>query len=134
MSTYSGSTDPIELQALGGILRFASATELNTFIVDASTAIFGRRTRTVERSDMISDELKSFPSTVTEIPAEHLKDFLIAGVMAMTDIDNVINELQVAREYLQTEAERLWRANAHYASLAKAASDSAKSIADGMGN
>jgi hypothetical protein len=131
MSTCSGSTDLIELEALGGVLRFASATELNTFILDASTATFRRSTRAMESSGEISDELKSFPSIMTEIPAEHLNDFLIAGATAMTDIDNVINELQVARDYLQTEAERLWRANAHYASFAKAA---AKGIADGMGN
>jgi hypothetical protein len=74
----------------------------------------------MERSGKISDELKSFRSIVREIPAEHLNYFLIAGATAMTDIDNVINELQVARDYLQTETERLWRANACYVSLAKA--------------
>ncbi len=51
----------------------------------------------------------------------------------MTDIDNIINELQTARDYLQAEAEQLWRANSRYANLAKAASDSAKSLTDRMG-
>jgi hypothetical protein len=62
-----------------------------------------------------------------------LNDALVAGATAVTNIDNVINELQAARDYLEAEAEHLWRANARYAHLAKTASASAKSIAESMG-
>ena len=46
---------------------------------------------------------------------------------------NVINELQAARDYLEDEAERVCRANARYAHLAKTASASAKTISASMG-
>jgi hypothetical protein len=133
-SSFSEFTEPIELRALGGVLRFGSATELNIYIEDASTDILTRRIRTMARSNnQVTNEVKAPSSAVTEISAEHLNDVLIAGATAMTDIDNVISELQTARDYLQAEAERLWRANARYANLAKAASDSAQSITASMG-
>jgi hypothetical protein len=132
--SFSESTATVELNALGGVLRFGSATELSTFIEDASSATLTRRNRTMARNNnQIINELKAPPSAVTEIPAEHLNDVLVAGATAMTDIENVINELQAARDYLQAEAEHLWHANARYANLAKAASDSAKNIAASMG-
>jgi hypothetical protein len=133
-SSSSALTEPIELQVLGGVLRFGSATELEAYIEDASTDTRKRRICTMPRSDtLITDEVKPPSSTRTEIPAEHSNDALIAGATAMTDIDNIINELQTARDYLQAEAEQLWRANSRYANLAKAASDSAKSLTDRMG-
>jgi hypothetical protein len=77
--------------------------------------------------------VKAPSGNVTEIPAERLNDILVAGATAITDIDNVTNELQAARDYLEAETERVWRANARYAHLAKAASASAKSITESMG-
>jgi hypothetical protein len=133
-SSFSESTEPIELHALGGILRFATARERNTYVEDASTDTLMRGIRTMARNNnQIINAVKAPSSAVTETPAEHLNDVLVAGAAAMTDIDNVINELQAARDYLHAEAERLWHANACYANLANAASDSAKSITDSMG-
>jgi hypothetical protein len=133
-SSFSESTEPIELHALGGILRFGTAHERNTYVEDASTDTLTRRIRTMAHNNkQIINAVKAPSSAVTETPAAHLNDVLVAGATAMTDIENVINELQAARDYLQAEAERLWSANACYANLAKAASDSAKSIADSMG-
>jgi hypothetical protein len=133
-SSFTARTEPIELQALGGVLRFGSASELEIYIENASTDTGKRRIRTMRRSStLIIDEVKPTSSTRTETPAGHSNDAFIAGATAMTDIDNIINELQTPRDYLQAEAERLWRANARYANLAKAASDSAKSITDSMG-
>jgi hypothetical protein len=131
--SFSGFTEPIELHALGGVLRFGSATALNTYTEDASTDTLTRRSRTMARNNnQITAEIKAPSSAVTEIPAEHLNDVLIAGATALTDIENVINELQAARDYLQAEAERLWHANARYANLAKAASVSAKGVTASM--
>jgi hypothetical protein len=81
---------------LGGTLRFGSATELNTYVE-------------VERSNKETNDVKMPSDNVAEIPAERLNDLLVAGATAITDIDNVINELQAARDYLQAEAERVWR-------------------------
>ena len=48
------------------------------------------------------------------------------GESAITDIENMMSELRVARDYLQAEAERVMHANARYTHLAKTASASAR--------
>jgi hypothetical protein len=129
--SFSQSTATVELHALGGTLRFGTATERNTYVEGASTGTDTGRIHTMVRDDnQITSERSS---EVTETSAEHFDDVLIAGATALTDLDNVINDLHAARDYLQAETERLWHANARYANLARAASDSAKSIADSMG-
>jgi hypothetical protein len=87
----------------------------------------------VGRDNTQINDVKTPSSNVVEIPAGRLNDLLIAGATAITDIDNVINELQAARDYLEAEAERVWHANARYAHLAETASASVKSIAESMG-
>jgi hypothetical protein len=131
--SYSDTDESIELHMLGGTLRFGSATELNTYVEDNSANTPTQRIRMVERSNKETNDVKVPSDNVAEIPAERLNDLLIAGATAITDIDNVINELQAARDYLQAEAERVWRANARYAHLAQTASASAKKIAESMG-
>ena len=130
----SSDTDQsIELHMLGGTLRFGSAAALNTYVEDNLANTPTRRIRMLGRSDKQTNDIKAPSGNVTEIPAERLNDMLVAGATAITDIDNVINELQAARDYLEAEAERVWRANARYAHLAKTASASAKSITESMG-
>ena len=85
------------------------------------------------RRDKQINDVEAPLGNVAEMSAERLNDIHIAGATAVTDIDNVIKELQAARDYLQAETERVWRANARYADLAKTASASAKSIAENMG-
>ena len=85
------------------------------------------------RSNKQTDNVLALSDNVAQIPAEHFNDVLVAGAAAITNIDNVINELRAARDYLEAEAERVWRANARYAHLAKTASASAKSITESMG-
>lgn len=87
----------------------------------------------VGRNNTQINDVKAPSGNVVEIPLERLNDLLVAGATAITDIDNVINELQAARDYLEAETERVWRANARYAHLAKTASASAKSITENMG-
>ena len=140
--SYSDTDESVELHTLGGILRFSSTSELRNYIESTSASTPKGRIRMVGRSHrQIKDATKqpsdSCDGNVTgnaaELTAERLNDILIAGATAITDIDNMINELQAARDYLQTEAERVWRANARYAHLAQTASASAKSIAESMG-
>jgi hypothetical protein len=123
----------IELHILGGTLRFGSATELNTYVEDTSGNMPTRSIRMMERNNTQINDVKASSGNVVEIPAERLNDLLVAAATAITDIDNVINELQAARDYLEGETERVWRANARYAHLAKTASASAKSITENMG-
>ena len=52
------------------------------------------------------------------------------GMISITDIDNLVSELQDARDYLQSEGERIRAEVAHYAALAGAASASVKIIFD----
>src|SRR4051812_11277843 len=52
------------------------------------------------------------------------------GMTSITDIDNLVSELQEARDYLQSEGERVRAEVAHYAALAEAASTSVKIIFD----
>ena len=52
------------------------------------------------------------------------------GMTSITDIDNLVSELREARDYLQSEGERIRAEVAHYAALAGAASASVKIIFD----
>jgi hypothetical protein len=52
------------------------------------------------------------------------------GATSIADIDNLVSELQEAKDYLQSEGERIRTEVAHYAALAGAASASVKIIFD----
>ena len=52
------------------------------------------------------------------------------GMTSITDIDNLVIELQDARDYLRSEGERIRAEVAHYAALVGAASASVKIIFD----
>jgi hypothetical protein len=52
------------------------------------------------------------------------------GMTSIADIDNLVSELQEARDYLQSEGERIRAEVAHYAALAGAASASVRIIFD----
>ena len=54
------------------------------------------------------------------------------GLTSITDIDNLVSELQEARDYLQSEGQRIRAEVAHYAALAGAASASVKIIFDAL--
>ena len=56
---------------------------------------------------------------------------LMAGAASIADIDRLMDELQRARDFLQSEALR--KMNASYANLAQTASASAKIIAESLG-
>ena len=52
------------------------------------------------------------------------------GLTSITDIESLVSELQEAKNYLQSEGERIRAEVAHYAALAGAASASVKIIFD----
>lgn len=61
------------------------------------------------------------------------EDALLAGAASIADIDKLMAELQTARDFLQSEADRVRRMNARYAHLAQTASASVKVIAESLG-
>jgi len=70
---------------------------------------------------------------VLETPAENVNHLVqrVAGA-SMTEIDNVIIELQNVREILRKEGERVQREIGAYANLSQAAMASMKIIAESM--
>ena len=60
-------------------------------------------------------------------------DALMAGAASIADIDRLMDEVQRARDFLQSEGERLRKMNASYANLAQTTSASAKIIAESLG-
>jgi hypothetical protein len=65
--------------------------------------------------------------------AEPCDDPLEAGATSIADIEKLMEELQIARDYLQSEGERVRQLNARYAHSAQTASASVKIIAESMG-
>jgi hypothetical protein len=61
-------------------------------------------------------------------------DALMAGAASMADIDRLMDDLQIARDYLQSEGEKLQRMASSYAHLARTASASAKVITESLGS
>jgi hypothetical protein len=72
-------------------------------------------------------------AVAAELVEPPVDDALTAGAASIADIDRLMSELQTARDFLQSEAERVRRMNARYAHLAQTASASVKVIADSLG-
>ena len=73
------------------------------------------------------------PAKAAEPAAETCDDVLAVGATSIADIEKLMEELQTARDYLQSEGERLRQVNARYAHLAQTASASVKVIAESLG-
>jgi hypothetical protein len=68
-----------------------------------------------------------------KVASEHCADPLQAGEISIADINKLMGELQMARDYLQSEGERVRQIMARYAHLAETASASVKIIAESVG-
>ena len=64
---------------------------------------------------------------------ELCEDIVAFGAASIGEIEKLMEELRIARDYLRSEGERVRRMNAHYAHLTQTASASVKIIAEGMG-
>ena len=73
------------------------------------------------------------PARAAEPAAETCDDVMALGTTSIADIEKLMEELQTARNYLQSEGERVRRVNARYAHLAQTASASVKVIAESLG-
>ena len=60
-------------------------------------------------------------------------DIVAFGANSIGEIEKLMEELRIARDYLRTEGERVRRINARYARLTRSASASAKIIVESMG-
>ena len=65
--------------------------------------------------------------------AEPCDDTLVAEAAAIADIEKLMGELLVARDYLQSEGERVRQVTGRYAHLTKTASASARIISESLG-
>jgi hypothetical protein len=95
-------------------------THVSTLSIEGDTRPLGR-----------SNNSRSVTPPGEDITAGN--DAIAAGAASIADIEGLMVELQVARDYLQAEGERVRRANANYARLAQTASASARVIADSIG-
>ena len=126
-SKSSGDTDgSIEVQLLQGTVRFASSTARRNLVESTAAKTIEGGIRALVRDN------KSVNAAGEPAP-EPCDDVVVAGAMAIADIEKLIGELLVARDYLQAEGERVRQVNARYAHLAQTASASAKIIADSIG-
>jgi hypothetical protein len=64
--------------------------------------------------------------------ADLCRDVILAGTASVSEIEKLMAELQAARDYLQTEGERLRRDAARYAHLTHTALSSVKIISENM--
>jgi len=76
---------------------------------------------------------QEFPVTKQSDATEPRGDIVALGETSIEEIDKLMDELRVARDYLRTEGERVRSINARYAHLTRTASDSVKVITESMG-
>ena len=72
------------------------------------------------------------PATQPETDTEIAPIIQKLGATSIADIDNLVSELQEARDYLQSEGERIRAETVRYISLTGAASASVKIIFDAL--
>jgi hypothetical protein len=76
---------------------------------------------------------RSLIAAAANLADDSCDDALMAGAESMADIDRLMDDLQVARNYLQSEGEKLQRMVSSYAHLAHTASASARVITESLG-
>src|SRR5262249_49911864 len=109
----------------GKLMGAAEAAEQDSTISESEAASIEGGIRALVRRNRIA-----VAAELIDLPCE---DALLAGAASIADIDKLMVELQTARDFLQSEAERVRRMNARYAHLAQTASASVKVIAESLG-
>ena len=106
-----------------------SLSDTTTKTIDGGIRALVRGNRPVS-SNVTAPGAAGAASINVTVPSE---DSLAAGAASIADIERLMAELLVARDYLQAEGERVRRVNAGYAHLAQTASASVKIIAESIG-
>jgi prophage DNA circulation protein len=81
-----------------------------------------------ESRDVVHAELPSTPKSETDVEIAPLVQKI--GATSIAEIEKMIGELQEAKDYLQSEGERVQRETEHYTNLTQMASASVKIISD----
>jgi len=85
-------------------------------------------------SDSLEGDIRTLIGGNRSLSATGLcDDILAAAATSIADIDKLIEELQIARDYLKAEGDRVHRLTTRYAHLTHTASASVKVIADSLG-
>jgi hypothetical protein len=121
----SSNTDKtIEVKLLQGTVRFGSNSARRNLVESDATKTFEGDVRALVRDN---------GNDVAEPARDPYSDVTVAGTKAIEDIERLMGELLVTRDYLEAEGERVRQMSARYAHLAQTASASAKIIADSIG-
>jgi hypothetical protein len=110
---------------MGKAMGVAEVAESDPPISDSDAASIEGGIRALVRRNRLA-----VAAELIDLPCE---DALLAGAASIADIDKLMAELQTARDFLLSEAERVRRMNARYAHLAQTASASVKVIAESLG-
>ena len=113
----SNTDESIEIKLLQRTIRFGSNSARRN-LVESDAA------KTIEGGN---------GNDVAEPARDPYNDVTVAGTKAIENIERLMGELLVARDYLEAEGERVRQVSARYAHLAQTASASAKIIADSIG-
>jgi hypothetical protein len=120
----SNTDGSIEVQLVQGTVRFGSSSARRNLVASEAAKTIEGGIRALVRGNR---------NDVAEPAREPYGDVTVAGTKAIADIERLMGELLVARDYLEAEGERLRQMSARYAHLAQTASASAKIIADSIG-
>jgi hypothetical protein len=101
--------------------KIMDAAELKSSIPDTTTKTIEGDIRSLVRGNRPADAPGSGDDAVA------------AGATSIADIEKLMAELLVARDFLQAEGDRIRRINANYLHLAQTASASVKIIAETIG-
>jgi hypothetical protein len=81
-----------------------------------------------ETRDLVHAEVPSTPKSETDVEIAPLVQKI--GATSIAEIEKMIGELQAAKDFLESEGERVQRETEHYTNLTQMASASVKIISD----
>jgi hypothetical protein len=98
-----------------------------------ATGEFEGEIREFVRKDVAPWRKRSEPPATGDSPAESVNSLVqrVAGA-SLSEIDNVMEELRIMRDFLRTEGDRVQREVASYATLSHTAMASMKIISESM--
>jgi hypothetical protein len=109
-------------------------TDIDAWCADATLRLSPHDTAAKNLEEEVRALVRNKRQPKTAKPAsETCDDVLTVGVTSIADIEKLMAELLVARDYLQSEGERVRHMNARYGHLAQTASASVKIIAESLG-
>lgn len=141
--SISDTDESVEVQHTRATFRFGSttarrnhveSTEKRTLAGEIRALVLGDRlVNAAELAVKPRDDSRPFNNTAEPAMEACDDDIAAAGATAIADIEKLIEELLVARNYLQAEGERVRQVTRRYAHLTKTASASARIISESLG-